>query len=157
MNWHDVFTAMLPENVLLAGIVLLLLAEIVTGKERDGFFLAFLTVAVATVCAWLLYAQGYQGTPFPGHFAAGPMTSLPKAALLALTLPILLISRDDFAETRYYVLLLSSLYGVCLVISSASFLTLFLGIELMSLPVYVLVLLAFLRPSCSSIVAIIAA
>jgi NADH-quinone oxidoreductase subunit N len=146
MNWHEVFTAMLPENVLLAGIVLLLLAEIVTGKERDGFFLALLTVTAATACAWALYSQGYQGTPFPGHFLAGPMTSLPKAALLALTLPILLISRDDFTESRYYVLLLSSLYGVCLVISSASFLTLFLGIELMSLPVYVLVLLAFLRP-----------
>ena len=31
-------------------------------------------------------------------------SSLPKAVLLALALPVLLISRDDFAETRYYVL-----------------------------------------------------
>ncbi len=38
-----------------------------------------------------------------------------------------------------------SLYGVCLLLSADSFLILFLGIELMSLPVYVLVLLAFQR------------
>ncbi|HEX7373441.1 MAG TPA: NADH-quinone oxidoreductase subunit N [Steroidobacteraceae bacterium] len=146
MNWHDVFTAMLPEHILLAGLVLLLLVEIVNGENRDGFFLAFVTVAAATVAACTLYSQGYAGSPFAGHFLVAPATSLPKAVILALTLPILLISRDDFTETRYYALLVSSLYGACLIISSSSFLTLFLGIELMSLPVYVLVLLAFLRP-----------
>jgi NADH-quinone oxidoreductase subunit N len=146
MNWHDLFTAMLPEHILLAGLVLLLFVEIVSGENRDGFFLAFLTIAAATVSACVLYTQGYDGSPFPGHFVAAPATSLPKAAILALTLPILLISRDDFRETRYYALVVSSLYGACLIISSTSFLTLFLGIELMSLPVYVLVLLAFLRP-----------
>ena len=146
MNWHDVLTAMLPEHILLAGMVLLLCLEIVSGRDRDGFFVALLTVAAAAVAACDLFAQGYAGSPFAGHFSVSPMTSLPKAAILALTLPVLLISRDDFAETRYYVLLLASLYGACLLTSSDSFLTLFLGIELMSLPVYVLVLLAFLRP-----------
>jgi NADH-quinone oxidoreductase subunit N len=44
------------------------------------------------------------------------------------------------------VLVLSSLYGVCLMQSADSMLTLFLGLEIMSLPVYVLVLLAYRRP-----------
>ncbi len=48
----------------------------------------------------------------------------------------------------FHILLLSSLYGFCLLLSADSFLTLFLGLELMSLPVYVLVLLAFRRPEC---------
>jgi len=43
-------------------------------------------------------------------------------------------------------LLLSSLYGICLLLSADSFLTLFVGLELMSLPVYVLVVLAYRRP-----------
>ena len=43
-------------------------------------------------------------------------------------------------------LFLSSLYGACLLLSADSFLTLFLGLELLSLPVYALVLLAFRRP-----------
>ena len=38
MNWHDVLTAMLPENLLLAGIAAAARREITTGRERDGFF-----------------------------------------------------------------------------------------------------------------------
>ena len=146
MNWHELLTALLPEHLLLAGVVLLLALEIVSGRERDGFLLAFAAVAASTVAACMLYARGYAASPFPGHFSVSPMTSLPKAALLALTLPVLLVSRDDFGGNRYYALLLSSLYGACLLVSSDSFPTMFLGLELMSLPVYVLVLLAFLRP-----------
>ena len=56
------------------------------------------------------------------------------------------MSRDDFAGGEFPILLLSSLYGVCLLSSADSFPTLFLGLELMSLPVYVLVLLAYRRP-----------
>jgi NADH-quinone oxidoreductase subunit N len=137
---------MLPEHLLLAGVVLLLGLEIVSGRERDGFLLAFAAVAASAVAACVLYARGYAGSPFPGHFSVSTMTSLPKAALLALTLPVLLVSRDDFGGNRYYALLLSSLYGACLLVSSDSFPTMFLALELMSLPVYVLVLLAFLRP-----------
>jgi NADH-quinone oxidoreductase subunit N len=146
MNWGDVLTAMLPENILLAGILLLLVAEIASGRKRDGFVIAFVTVALAAGGACMLFADGYSAAPFLGHFSVSTATSLPKAAILALTLPVILMSRDDFAETGFHVLLLSSLYGACLMISSDSFLTLFLGLELMSLPVYVLVLLAFLRP-----------
>jgi len=146
MSWHDVLIAMLPENLLLAAILLLLAVEIVSGRSRDGFAIAFAGAAAAAAAACALYVHGYAGEPFPGHFSVGPTAFLPKAAIIALTLPVLLVSRDDFAESRFYVLLLSSLYGACLLISSDSFLTLFLGLELMSLPVYVLVLLAFLRP-----------
>ncbi len=146
MNWHQLLTAMLPEHLLLAGVVLLLGLEIVSGRERDGFLLAFAAVAASAVAACVLYARGYAASPFPGHFSVSTMTSLPKAALLALTLPVLLVSRDDFGGNRYYALLLSSLYGACLLVSSDSFPTMFLALELMSLPVYVLVLLAFLRP-----------
>ena len=66
--------------------------------------------------------------------------------MLALAIPVLLLSRDDFPDGPFHPLLLSSLYGFCLLLSSDSFLTLFLGLEIMSLPVYVLVLLAFGRP-----------
>jgi NADH-quinone oxidoreductase subunit N len=146
VNWNDVLTAMLPEHVLLIGMLLILGLEIRSGRARGGFLLATVTIIAATLAAVWLAATGYEGSPFAGHYSVTTATSLPKAVLLALTLPVLLLSRDDFEEGRYYVLLLSSLYGACLIISSDSFATLFLGIELMSLPVYVLVLLGFLRP-----------
>ena len=67
--------------------------------------------------------------------------------MLALAVPVLLLAKDEFRDSRFYMLLVSSLYGVCLMLSAGSFLTLFLGLELMSLPVYALVLLAFRSPA----------
>ena len=75
-----------------------------------------------------------------------PTATLSKALILALAIPVLLISRDDFVEPQFHILLLSSLYGACVLLSSESFLVLFLGLELMSLPVYAMVLLAYRRP-----------
>jgi len=146
MSWDAVLTALLPEHLLLAGIVLLIGLEVAGTRPRAAVALSLLAVTAAATAAAYLYAGGYVAAPFPGHYSVGPTTSIAKAIVLALAVPVLLMSRDDFAEGPFYPLLLSSLYGVCLVVSADSFLTLFLGIELMSLPVYVLVLLAFRRP-----------
>lgn len=145
MNWQLILTAMLPEHLLLVGMLAILGLEIKSGRPRDGFALAVLFTTAAAVAAFWLYATGFTGAPFLHHFSVGPVASLPKAVLLALAIPVLLISRDDFAETPYYTLVLASLYGACLIISSDSFPTLFLGIEIMSLPVYALVLLGLMR------------
>jgi NADH-quinone oxidoreductase subunit N len=145
MNWHEVLKAMLPEHMLLVGLLVLLLLEIAKGRPRDGFAVAFLTLVVAAAAALTLHTQAYVAAPFAGHFSVGPSASLAKFVIIALTIPVTLISRDDFADTRYYALLLSSLYGACLLVSSDSLPTMFLGLEIMSLPVYALVLLAQLR------------
>jgi NADH-quinone oxidoreductase subunit N len=150
MSWHTVFVAMLPEHVLLAGIVLLLLLEIGSSRPRGALALSLLAVAGATVAAATLYWTGYAADAFPGQFSVNGPSLLGKVTLLGLSLPVLLMARSDFADdSPFYALLLSSLYGACLLMSSDSFLTLFLGIELMSLPVYVMVLLAFRRPQCA--------
>lgn len=147
MNWNAVLTGMLPEHLLLAGIVLLILNEIVRERPGGGAALALVVVGSAALAAAWLGVSGYSGTPFPGQLSVSPATSLAKAAVLALALPVLLLCRDDLDDAGpLYPLLLSSLYGLVLMVSSDSFLTLFLGLELMSLPVYVLVLLAMRRP-----------
>lgn len=146
MSWQTIFAAMLPEHLLLAGIVLLLVLEIGWTRSRGALPLSLVVVGVATVAAAWLGLSGYAATPFPGHYSVTAGGLLAKAVVLALAIPVLLLARDDFPEGAFYPLLLSSLYGFCLLFSSDSFLTLFLGLEIMSLPVYVLVLLAFARP-----------
>jgi NADH-quinone oxidoreductase subunit N len=146
MNWLTVATALAPENILLLGIVVLLLVEIVARKPRGATTLSVVFVAGAAAAAAWLYAVGYTAEPFPGEFSTDPESSLAKVVVLALALPVLLLSRDDFeGDGSYHILVLSSLYGGCLLLSSDSFLTLFLGLELLSLPVYVLVLMAHAR------------
>jgi NADH-quinone oxidoreductase subunit N len=146
MSGHAILTAMLPEHLLLAGIVLLIVLEI-AGSRRGAQLLSVIVVAGAAAAAATLHLSGYAAAPFAGHFSAGPAPFLAKAVVLALSVPVLLIARDDFADDGpFYPLLLSSLYGFCLLMSADSFLTLFLGLEIMSIPVYVMVLLAFRRP-----------
>ncbi|HEX7440613.1 MAG TPA: NADH-quinone oxidoreductase subunit N [Caldimonas sp.] len=145
MSSQAVLTAMLPEHLLLLGIVLLIGMEI-AGRTRASLAVALLSVGAAAVAAASLSFDGYAAAPFAGQFSVDPPTLLAKAMVLAFALPVLLMSRDEFDGGEFAVLLLSSLYGVCLLQSADSFLTLFLGLELMSLPVYVLVLLAYRRP-----------
>ena len=147
MSARDVLIAMLPEHLLLLGMLLLIGVEIVSREARSVVALSLAAVLAATAAAFWLAASGYAGTPFAGQFSVAPAGSAAKAIVLALAVPVLLMARDDFdSDHRFHVLLLSSLYGFCLLLSADSFLTLFLGIEMMSLPVYVLVLLGFRRP-----------
>ena len=134
MNWHDVLTAMLPEHLLLLGMLALLAHEVFTRRERGGWPIAVLAVVGSAVSAVWLAVGGYVIEPFPGHYAIDPAASASKALLAALTVPVLLIARDDFEDTRFFVLALSSLYGALLLAGATSFPTLFLGIEILSLP-----------------------
>ncbi len=146
MNWQAVFTAMLPEHFLLAGIVVLICVEIASSRPRGSAALSLAALTAAVAAAAWLHVSGYVAAPFAGQYSVDPASSLAKAIVLALAVPVVLLARDEFEHSRFYLLLLSSLYGACMILSADSLLTLFLGLELMSLPVYVLVLLAFRRP-----------
>ncbi|HSC62978.1 MAG TPA: hypothetical protein VLD35_05035, partial [Caldimonas sp.] len=129
MNTDLVLTAMLPEHLLLLGIVVVIALEIVGHARRGALAVAVVCVAAAAVAAADLALAGYAAAPFAGQFSVTPTTLLVKAMVLAFALPVLLIARDEFAGGEFPALLLSSLYGVCLLQSADSFATLFLGLE----------------------------
>ena len=141
-----VVIGMLPEHILLGAIVLLIAVESGASRRWNALPISLLAVVLATLASLALHSIGFATAPFPGQLMVDPTATLSKALILALAIPVLLLARDDFAEPQFHILLLSSLYGACVLVSSESFLTLFLGLELMSLPVYALVLLAYRRP-----------
>jgi NADH-quinone oxidoreductase subunit N len=146
MNVIEIVVSMLPENLLLAGIVLLIGQQVIGADEKWASRTALFTVLAATAFATWISLYGYAFAAFPGHFSVNSAAYVGKAIVFALAVPVLLISRTEIAQRELHILVLSSLYGVCLLLSSDSFLTLFLGLEIMSLPVYALVLLAYRRP-----------
>jgi NADH-quinone oxidoreductase subunit N len=145
MNVHDALLAMLPEHILLAGIVLLLVTEILFDRPKAAVPIGLLAVAGAMGAAIWLASTGFAAAPFAGAYAIDPAASAAKAILLGLGLPVLLMAPGDVGGFRFHALVLSSLYGAALLTGATSFLTLFLGIELLSIPVYALVLVAFKR------------
>ncbi|MFO1304675.1 MAG: NADH-quinone oxidoreductase subunit N [Burkholderiales bacterium] len=141
MNFREVLVAMAPEHVLLLGIVVLLLVDILSPRATRGFGLALLVVCAAAAIAAGLALSGTTFEPFTGQVRVTPSDFVAKAVVLALAAPIVLLCADDLAQTRFFVLAISSLYGACLMLSADSFLTLFVGFELMSLPLYVMVMI----------------
>ncbi len=149
MNASTILVAMAPQHLLLAGIVILLLDEIFSQRTHGAEPIALVAVAAAAAAAFGLHTSGYAAAPFPGQFSVGSGESLATFVLLLLAAPCVLLARREFSEPRYYILLLASLYGATLLPGADSFLTLFLGLEMMSVPVYALVVMAFHRPDAA--------
>jgi NADH-quinone oxidoreductase subunit N len=142
MNWVDSVIATLPEDILVTGIVLAIIVEIAGyPSKRTAQWLSLTVVALAMAVALWLASNGFAFAAFPGHYSVNATALSAKAIVLALSLPVLLIARDDGTTPAFFALVLSSLAGICALLSANSFLTLFLGLELMSLPVYALILL----------------
>jgi len=146
MNWNAFLVGMVPEHFLLGGIVVVITHSIVFPKGRGAAAITFAMVFLAAVSALGLGLDGYRGEPFVAQLVVHPFASYGKAVALVLALPVLLLAREEHGDGGpLYPLILSSLYGLALMLGSESFLTLFLGLELMSLPVYALVLLGSRR------------
>ena len=146
MSAPGLFIAALPEHILLLGIIGILILDLIHKKQIDAFAPALVTVVLAAVAALSLQDAGYVGAPFPGHYAVDPQTSAAKAILFALAAPVLFLMRAERLETRFALLVLASLYGAGVFLSADSLLMVFLGLEMLSLPLYALVVLGYRRP-----------
>ena len=87
-----------------------------------------------------------------GTYVRDPMSDLLKIAILAVSLLSFVYAKDYLQERNllvgeYYVLTLTSVLGMMVMVSANSFLTLYLGLELLALSLYALV--AFNRDSPS--------
>jgi NADH-quinone oxidoreductase subunit N len=142
----------LPEIYLTFAICVLLLVDVFIGPKRTHIT-ATLTLAILAGGALLtvLYAMPDQPQRlFEGMYIADRLATLLKLAGF-LFVAVSLYYSSDYLERRgilkgeYYVLALSALLGNFVLASAGSLLTVYLGIELLSLSLYALV--AFDRDS----------
>ncbi len=119
MNWSLMVIALLPEHLLLAGIVVLIGMEVLGIGARGATAVAMGFTLMATLFAAAAGGRAVRGEPVSRTLLGRPSGRwLAKAIVLALALPLLQLSRNEFgSDARFYILLLSSLYGVLLVTS----------------------------------------
>jgi len=146
MTPEGLLLAALPEHLLLLGILAILVTDLVSSRPREAFLPALLTVIAAALAAFWLHGSGHSGAPFPGHFSVDADAFAAKALLFGLAVPVLFLARGERHDSRFAMLLLASLYGAGVLLSADSLLMLFFGLELLSLPLYALVVLGFRRP-----------
>ncbi|HBG46414.1 MAG TPA: NADH-quinone oxidoreductase subunit N [Deltaproteobacteria bacterium] len=136
--------AVLPEIIVSGAACLLLLVDLVLPRAKKGA-IAFLSVITVLVAAWFSYnLAGMSATAFSGMFAADNYSAFFKLIFYVVTVFTILVSlkylkTEEIDMGEYYVLMLFSLTGMMVMASGADLLTIYLGLELASLPVYVLV------------------
>ena len=142
MNYSE-FLKMIPEAFLvlaLIGVFALDFCYSKNSKTRKGFGItvALLLVAVIGVTVSVL-RKGETVTAFGGLYVASPAVDMMKV-ILAFGTIIVAIMSQSWVETRqriageFYMLILSTLLGMFVMMSSGNFLLFFLGLEMASVP-----------------------
>jgi NADH-quinone oxidoreductase subunit N len=150
MDLHSLIP-LLPELVLLlAGCAILVLDLFLTDRQRDLTYVLSLVALAAAAGAAIGVGSGAREILMSGNFVRDPMADVLKVAIFVVTALAFVYSRG-YLEARklyrgeYYVLGLFAALGMSVMASAGSFLTAYLGLELLALSLYALV--AFDRDS----------
>ncbi len=134
----------LPEVVTGIGICVVLLAGLFVRDARNVVYLLSMTCLV--VAAWVTGAGDSAATILMpgGAFVQDPLARFLKLFVFAVTALVFAGSRGYLRDrglgaAEFYVLGLFGLLGILVMISSASFLTLYLGLEILALAMYAMV------------------
>jgi len=142
-----------PEIVLALGAMgLLMLGVFVRDQDKAAAFVAPLTagllVAAALVAAFMVPGEG--GQAFSGAFVFDPLALFAKvaifgAAAIALLFAVPYLKAERLAKFEYFVLIALAALGMSMMVSANDLISMYMGVELQSLALYVLA--AFNRDS----------
>ena len=150
MNYSQ-FLNMIPEATLVLALIILFCADFALHKsERRSFTLGVLTGALL-LCQLVPCFVAGPAEAFGGLYVTTPIVNVMKVILTAGTFIVVVMSQAWLEAPlvtegkayrypgEYYMLLLSTLLGMYMMLSSGSFLMFFLGLEMASVPMACLV------------------
>src|SRR5438034_4354089 len=137
------YHAIAPELVLAGTIFLVLLVDLFLRRERKWLAMPLSFIGVAGSLAAALTLVGSVRRPFRGVYVVDNFALLFKVFFLAVAMVVLALSLRYFREGRYYqgeyyTLLLCSFLGMLTMPSSRDLLMLFISLELVSAPGFLL-------------------
>jgi NADH-quinone oxidoreductase subunit N len=143
------YHAILPELILAGTILLVLVVDAFLPARRRWFAMPLSLVGVIATLVATLTLLGDERTTFDGHFVVDNFAVTFKlfflsAAIIVLALSLRYFREGGFYQGEYYFLLLTSFLGCVLMPSSRDLLMLFIALELVSAPGF---LMAGLRKS----------
>ena len=138
---YSQFLNMIPEVTLMAILIIVFIADFISSRNnnRKWFNPLVCTLMLIQVVATILSPDAK--TAFGEMYITTAATNVMKVILAAGTLIVLIqsrlwLSRDDVRnrEGEFYMLVLSTLLGMNVMMSSGHFLLFFLGLEMASVP-----------------------
>jgi NADH-quinone oxidoreductase subunit N len=148
------YSAAAAEIFLVSAICLLLIVDVFLREEQRSITYLLALIAIAgTAASTAIFATGERITTFSGSFVADPAGDVLKLVAYLVVAVAFLYSRDYLLRSglfkgEYFALGLFGLLGIMVMISASSLLTMYLGLELLSLSRYALV--AFNRESATA-------
>ena len=133
----------LPEIVLAVGAMVLLMLAVFAGERAAKFVNSLCILLLVGVGALIAMQSAGRVTLFDGGFVVDDFARFLKLLALAGSAGSLILSLDYLTQERlqkaeYGVLVLLATLGMMLLISANDLIALYLGLELMSLPLYVI-------------------
>ncbi|MDC9726470.1 MAG: NADH-quinone oxidoreductase subunit NuoN [Candidatus Thioglobus sp.] len=141
-------SAAMPEIFLLSAIVVVLLLDLFLTKsfKQVTYYLTQLSLLITGLLAFNLINEP-QTIIFGGSFILDNMASVFKVFMAGATMVALVYTRHYLTQHslfrgEYFVLVLLSVLGMMVMVSGYSLLTLYLGLEILSLSLYTLIAIA---------------
>jgi len=141
IDWH----ALAPELIVVVTIVIALLVDLGSseGSKWTVSSIAGIGLLAAMIPVISLATDDVTRSMFGGAYVVDDFALLLKALfLIAGYLTILLstnyVAEGDYYEGEYYVLLLSSVLGMMMMASSRDLISIFVALEMLSIPAYLL-------------------
>ncbi|MGB3146652.1 MAG: NADH-quinone oxidoreductase subunit NuoN, partial [Paracoccaceae bacterium] len=137
------FTIVLPEILLALYAMAALLVAVYSGKDRLAQLITWVTAAVLLALAvWVGLCSGKEGSAFGGAIVVDAYARFAKVLILAAAAGVLITSEDymrrhKFARFEYPILIALAVLGMMVMVSAADLMTLYMGLELQSLSLYV--------------------
>jgi NADH-quinone oxidoreductase subunit N len=146
MTFLNFINPILPEFTLFVGAALILVIDLYFAKEGKEFFRVSYILSLITCFIALYFCANNAlivGKYYSSMFYSNSFTTLVKFISIALLILVFVLSLN-FLEKNYKIsaefiaLMMISTVGAMFLISANDFLTLYLGLELQSLPLYLL-------------------
>ena len=147
------FSTLWPLLFLTVWACVLLLVDLFIPQERKGITALLSALGLALTLGFTLAQIGQANTAFNGMVVADGFSIFVNAlllvsGLLGIALAYGYVKRMGLERGEYYTLLLFSVTGMMLMAQAADLIMVFLALELLSIPLYVLA--AFARPKVES-------
>lgn len=142
-----IFSAAMPEIFVLsmAGLILLVMVFLRDRYSSLTYFLVQATLVIAFLLTWMQFQQYTQAIiTFSGNYVLDKLALISKLFIFVVSFFAFAYARHyikerHIASSEYYILGLFAVLGMQVMISAYSFLTIFLGLELNTLPLYAMV------------------
>jgi NADH-quinone oxidoreductase subunit N len=139
------YHAFAPEMVVVGFLVLVLVVDLFTDESSKGMLPALTSIGLLAglVPVLTLAIDGQDRVMFGGAYVVDDYALILKALFLIAGYVVVLLSTNyvaegDYYEGEYYVLLLSSILGMLVMASARDLISVFIALELLSIPAYLL-------------------